>query len=83
MLSMESERIELVVPHDGDRGSQYTPIRRSEHPAEAAIVSSVINRGDGNGNTLAETINGLNKADLDHRRGPWRTREAVGLATLG
>jgi putative transposase len=33
-------------------------------------------------NALAETINGLYKAELIHRRAPWKTREAVELATL-
>ena len=33
-------------------------------------------------NALAETINGLYKAELIHRRGPWKTREALKLATL-
>ena len=33
-------------------------------------------------NALAETINGLYKAEIIHRRGPWKTREAVELATL-
>jgi len=33
-------------------------------------------------NVLAETINGFYKAELIHRRGPWKTREAVELATL-
>jgi hypothetical protein len=31
---------------------------------------------------LAETINGLHKAELIHRRGPWKARESVELATL-
>ncbi len=39
-------------------------------------------RGDSYDNALAETINGLYKAELIHRRGPWKTREAVELATL-
>jgi putative transposase len=30
----------------------------------------------------AETINGLCKAELIHRRAPWKTRESVELATL-
>ena len=34
-------------------------------------------------NALAETINGLYKAEVIHRRGPWRTFEAVEFATLG
>ncbi|CAP41741.1 putative transposase [Bordetella petrii] len=33
-------------------------------------------------NALAETINGLYKAELIHRRAPWRTKESVELATL-
>ena len=33
-------------------------------------------------NALAETINGLYKAEIIHRRGPWKTREAVEMATL-
>ena len=39
-------------------------------------------RGDGYDNALAETINGLYKAELIHRRGPWKTKESVELATL-
>ena len=39
-------------------------------------------RGDSYDNALAETINGLSKAELIHRRGPWKTRESVELATL-
>jgi transposase InsO family protein len=31
---------------------------------------------------LAETINGLYKAEVIHRRGPWRSFEAVEYATL-
>ena len=38
--------------------------------------------GDSYDNALAETINGLYKAEIIHKRGPWRTREAVELATL-
>lgn len=39
-------------------------------------------KGDSYDNALAETINGLYKAEVIHRRGPWKTREAVELATL-
>ena len=38
--------------------------------------------GDSYDNALAETINGLYKGELIHRRGPWKTREAVEIATL-
>ena len=57
-------------------------IRYSERLAEAGIEPSVGNRGDSYDNALAETINGLYKAELIHRRAPWKTRESVELATL-
>ncbi|WP_411955742.1 IS3 family transposase [Burkholderia pseudomallei] len=68
--------------HHSDRGSQYVSIRYSERLAEAGIEPSVGSRGDSYDNALAETINGLYKAELIHRRAPWRTRESVELATL-
>jgi transposase InsO family protein len=39
-------------------------------------------RGDSYDNALAETINGLYKTELIHRRAPWKSREAVEMATL-
>jgi putative transposase len=68
--------------HHSDRGSQYVFIRHTERLAEAGIEPSVGSRGDSYDNALAETINGLYKAELIHRRGPWKAREAVELATL-
>jgi putative transposase len=68
--------------HHSDRGSQYLSIRYSERLAEAGIEPSVGSRGDSYDNALAETINGLYKAELIHRRGPWKTRESVAMATL-
>ena len=68
--------------HHSDRGSQYVSIRYSERLAEANIAPSVGSKGDSYDNALAETINGLYKAEVIHRRGPWRTRESVELATL-
>ena len=68
--------------HHSDRGSQYVSIRYSERLAEAGIEPSVGSKGDSYDNALAETINGLYKAELIHRRGPWKTKEAVELATL-
>ena len=68
--------------HHSDRGSQYVSIRYSERLTEAGIEPSVGSKGDSYDNALAETINGLYKAELIHRRGPWKTREAVELATL-
>ena len=68
--------------HHSDRGVQYVSIRYSERLAEAGIEPSVGSVGDSYDNALAETINGLYKAELIHRRGPWRSFEAVELATL-
>ncbi|WP_183192230.1 IS3 family transposase [Ancylobacter tetraedralis] len=68
--------------HHSDRGSQYVSIRYTERLAEAGIEPSVGSVGDSYDNALAETINGLYKAELTHRRGPWRSFEAVEFATL-
>jgi len=50
--------------------------------AEAGVEPSVGSKGDSYDNALAETINGLYKAELIHRRSPWKTRQALELATL-
>jgi putative transposase len=68
--------------HHSDRGSQYVSIRYTERLAEAGIEPSVGSVGDSYDNALAETINGLYKAEVIHRRGPWRNFEAVEFATL-
>jgi len=80
LYARQPDRDSLV--HHSDRGSQYVSIRYTERLAEAGIEHSVGSRGDSYDNALAETINGLYKAELIHRRGPWKTREAVELATL-
>jgi putative transposase len=80
LYARQPERNELV--HHSDRGSQYVSIKYSERLAEAGIEPSVGSKGDSYDNALAETINGLYKAELIHRRTPWKTREAVELATL-
>ena len=62
--------------------AQYVSIRYSERLAEAGIEPSVGSKGDSYDNALAETINGLYKAELIHRRAPWKTKESLELATL-
>ncbi len=57
-------------------------IKYTERLAEAGIEPSVGSAGDSYDNALAETINGLYKAEVIHRRGPWRSFEAVEFATL-
>ena len=68
--------------HHSDRGSQYVGIRYTERLAEAGIEPSVGSVGDSYDNALAETINGLYKTEVIHRRGPWRNFQAVEVATL-
>jgi transposase InsO family protein len=70
------------VVHHSDRGSQYLSIRYSERLAEAGAQPSVGSVGDSYDNALAETIIGLYKTEVIHRRGPWRHLEAVEYATL-
>lgn len=68
--------------HHSDRGSQYVSIKYTERLAEAGIEPSVGSVGDSYDNALAETINGLYKAEVIHRKGPWKSFEAVEFATL-
>jgi transposase InsO family protein len=68
--------------HHSDRGVQYVSIKYTERLAEAGVEPSVGSVGDSYDNALAETINGLYKAELIWRRGPWRNFEAVEFATL-
>jgi transposase InsO family protein len=81
LYARQPERDSRLI-HHSDRGSQYVSIRYSERLAEAGIEPSVGSKGDSYDNALAETINGLYKAELTHRRAPWKSREAVELATL-
>jgi putative transposase len=81
LYARQSER-DGDLTHHSDRGSQYLSIRYTERLAEAGIEPSVGSKGDSYDNALAETIHGLYKAELIHRRAPWKTREAVELATL-
>jgi len=67
--------------HHSDRGVQYVSIRYTERLADAGIEPSVGSVGDSYDNALAETINGLYKAEVIHRQS-WKSREAVELATL-
>jgi putative transposase len=78
-----AERCDLDgLVHHSDRGSQYLSIRYTERLADAGIAASVGSVGDSYDNALAETINGLYKAELIHRRGPWRGLQHVEFATL-
>ena len=74
--------LDCPVAHTAtDRGSQCVSIRYTERLAQAGIGASVGTVGNSYDNALAETINGLSKTDLIRPRGPWRTLDAVELAT--
>jgi putative transposase len=68
--------------HHSDRGGQYLSIRYTERLADAGAVASVGSKGDSYDNALAESFNGLYKAELIRRYGPWRSIDDVELATL-
>ena len=67
---------------DRFESAQYVSIKYSERLAEAGIEPSVGSVGDSYDNALAETVIGLFKTEVIHRRGPWRSLEAVEYATL-
>ena len=62
--------------------AQYVSIKYTERLKEAGVEPSVSSVGDSYHNALAETINGLYKAEVIWRRGPWRNFEAVEFAML-
>jgi len=79
-LASRSDLSELV--HHSDHGVQYLAFRYTERLSEARIAPSVGTVGDSYDNGLAETINGLYKAEVIYRRGPWKGHEDVEFATL-
>lgn len=79
LYARRPERNALI--HHSDRGSQYVSLRYSERLAEVGVAPSVGSKGDSYDNALAETINGLYKAEVIHRR-RWHSLEEVELATL-
>ena len=60
---------------------QYLAIRYTERLGDAGVVNSVGSKGDSYDNALAETVNGLYKAELINRQGPWQSVEQVELET--
>lgn len=68
--------------HHSDRGGQYLAVRYSDRLGEVGAVASVGSKGDSYDNALAESTNGLYKAELIRQRGPWRGLDDVELATL-
>jgi putative transposase len=79
--SRAGQKLDELI-HHSDRGVQYLSIRYTERLAETAAVNSVGSKGDSYDNALAETMNGLYKAELVRNRGPWRGLEDLEYATL-
>ena len=69
--------------HHSDAGSQYTSIRYTDRLVEAGLQASIGSIGDSYDNALAETVNGLYKAELVFWEGPWKGADDLELATLG
>lgn len=69
--------------HHSDAGSQYTSIRYTDRLLEARLQASIGTVGDSYDNALAETVNGLYKAELVYWEGPWKGADDLELATLG
>jgi putative transposase len=76
-----AKRLDGLV-HHSDRGTQYLAVRYTERLAEAGIAVSVGSRGDSYDNALAESFQGLYKAELVRHRGPWRGLDDVEHATM-
>ena len=70
-----------ALVHHSDRGVQYLSVRYTERLAQEKAVTSVGSKGDSYDNALAETVNGLYKAELVHHLGPWRNACHLELAT--
>lgn len=68
--------------HHSDRGVQYLAMNYTQRLAEAELVPSVGSVGDSYDNALAETINGLYKAEVIWRQRSWPNASAVAMATL-
>ena len=73
--------LESLINHS-DRGSQYVSVAYTDRLNDAGISPSVGTVGDSYDNALAETINGLYKNELVYNLGPWKSMQALELATL-
>ena len=80
--ALHARPVQGNLVHHSDRGSQYLSIRYTERLAEAGVESSVGSRGDSYDNAMAESIIGLFKSEVIHRRGPWRNLDQVEYAVL-
>ena len=83
LLSTGASRGREGLVHHSDRGSQYVSLAYSDALITAGVSASVGTVGDSYDNALAESVNGLYKAELIHAKRIWESVEAVELATMG
>ena len=74
--------LQAVIPTLRCRIAQFTSVRYGERLAELGAVPSIGSVGDSYDNALAESVNGLYRTELTRPQGPWRSVDAVELATL-
>ena len=80
--ALHDRETDAQLVHHSDRGSQYVSMRYTERLAAAGVAPSVGSVGDAYDNALAESVIGLFKTEVIHRRGPWRGFDDVEYATL-
>ncbi|UTT45000.1 IS3 family transposase [Micrococcus luteus] len=83
LLSTGASRGRQGLIHHSDRGAQYVSLAYSDALITAGVTASVGTVGDSYDNALAETVNGLYKAELIHSKRIWESVQAVELATMG
>ena len=80
--ALHDRETDARLVHHSDRGSQYVSMRYTERLTTAGVAPSVGSAGDAYDNALAESVIGLFKTEVIHRRGPWKGFEDVEYATL-
>ncbi|MGW3945750.1 IS3 family transposase, partial [Micrococcus endophyticus] len=83
LVSTGATRGRQGLVHHSDRGAQYVSLAYSDALITAGVSASVGTVGDSYDNALAETVNGLYKAELIHSKRIWESVQAVELATMG
>ena len=83
LLSTGASRGRQGLIHHSDRGAQYVNLAYSDALITAGVSASVGTVGDSFDNALAESVNGLYKAELIHSKRLWESVQAVELATVG
>lgn len=83
LLTSGAVRSQSGLIHHSDRGAQYVSLAYSDALITAGVTASVGSVGDSYDNALAETVNGLFKAELIHSQRIWESTQAVEIATMG